>query len=134
MDLVLARQRVDDARVGRLGTVTPAGRPHLVPVCFVVVGDVAYTAVDAKPKTTLDLHRLRNIEATPSVCLLVDHYDENWQYLWWVRLDATARVVASTAVAADATTALAAKYPQYGHVPIPGPVIALDITRWTAWP
>lgn len=84
---MLATQRVRDSRVGRLGTVTPEGRPHLVPVCFALLDEVAYTAVDAKPKSTLHLRRLQNIETTPTACLLVDHYDENWSRLWWVRLD-----------------------------------------------
>ena len=87
VDLVLAKQRVRDARVGRLGTVTPDGRPHLVPVCFALREETVYTAVDAKPKSTLALRRLANIEATPSASLLVDHYDEDWTHLWWVRVD-----------------------------------------------
>jgi len=47
MDLLLAKQRMHEARVGRLGTVTLDGRPHLVPVCFALVDEVVYTAVDA---------------------------------------------------------------------------------------
>ena len=61
MDPTIARQRVGEARVGRLGTVTPAGRPHLVPCCFALVDDVAFTAVDDKPKSTFNLRRLENI-------------------------------------------------------------------------
>ena len=134
MDPALAKQRVHEARVGRLGTVTPDGRPHLVPVCFALLDEVAYTAVDAKPKSTLDLRRLRNIEATPATCLLVDHYDENWTQLWWVRLDGSARVVGSAPEAERAKQALTSKYPQYATVAIPGPVIALEISAWAAWP
>jgi PPOX class probable F420-dependent enzyme len=134
MDLTLARQRVRDAPVGRLGTVTLDGRPHLVPVCFALVDEIAYTAVDAKPKSTLHLRRLQNIEATPAACLLVDHYDENWTQLWWVRLDGSARVVTSVPEAAHATHALTTKYPQYDTVAIPGPVIAIEIATWTVWP
>jgi PPOX class probable F420-dependent enzyme len=134
MDLAVARQRVRDARVGRLGTVTGDGRPHLVPVCFVLLDEIAYTAVDAKPKSTRQLRRLQNIEATPATCLLVDHYDEDWTQLWWVRLDGSARVVASAPEAAHATDALTTKYSQYDSVAIPGPVIALEIATWTTWP
>jgi PPOX class probable F420-dependent enzyme len=131
---VLARQRVRKARVGRLGTVTPDGRPHLVPVCFALLDEVAYTVVDAKPKSTLQLRRLQNIEAHPDACLLVDHYDETWTQLWWVRLDGSARVVASAPEAARAKSALAAKYSQYQTVAMPGPVIAFEIATWTMWP
>jgi len=134
MELIVAKQRVYDARIGRLGTITLEGRPHLVPVCFALIDEVAYTAVDAKPKSTLSLRRLQNIEATPSTCLLVDHYDENWTDLWWVRLDGTARVVRSAAEAERAMNALTAKYSQYEVVAIPGPMIAFEIARWTVWP
>jgi PPOX class probable F420-dependent enzyme len=134
MDLVLAGQRVRDARVARLGTVTEEGRPHLVPVCFALVGDVVYTAVDGKPKSTQQLRRIRNIVATPAACLLVDHYDEDWAQLWWVRLDGSARVVGSASEAARGTEALTAKYTHYGSVPIPGPVVAFEIAAWTMWP
>ena len=106
----------------------------MVPCCFVLLDDVAYTAVDAKPKSTLALRRLQNILASPATCLLVDHYDENWSALWWVRLDGTARVIESTSEAQVAKNALTTKYPQYGHVAIPGPVIALEIAAWVAWP
>lgn len=134
MDLPSARQRVHGAPVGRLGTVRPDGRPHLVPVCFAVVDEVAYTAIDAKPKSTLGLRRLRNIEATPATCLLVDHYDEDWALLWWVRLDGSARVVRSASESEAALRALTSKYRQYDTVAIPGPVIALEIAAWTMWP
>jgi PPOX class probable F420-dependent enzyme len=134
MDLLLAKQRVGDARIGRLGTVTVDGRPHLVPVCFALLDDVVYTAVDAKAKSTLELRRLKNIAANPATCMLVDHYDEIWTSLWWVRLDGSARVVGSTPEAERATNALTAKYHQYGTVAITGPVIAFEIATWTAWP
>jgi PPOX class probable F420-dependent enzyme len=134
MDLAVAKQLAGDARVARLGTVNPGGRPHLVPCCFVLRDEVAYTAVDAKPKSSFALRRIANIVARGSVCLLVDHYQEDWSALWWVRLDGTGRVVDSSAEADQATDALVAKYPQYRRVPIPGPVIAVDIQRWRSWP
>jgi PPOX class probable F420-dependent enzyme len=134
MDIVLARQRVAEARVARSATARPDGRPHIVPCCFALGDDVAYTAVDGKPKSTLALRRIENILATPATCLLVDRYDEDWSALWWVRVDGKARVVESAAEDDQARRALATKYHQYRHVAIPGPVIALDITTWTAWP
>ena len=56
--------------MARLATVGPAGQPHLVPVTFALDGDFIYTVVDAKPKTTTDLRRLRNIEADPRIAVL----------------------------------------------------------------
>lgn len=134
MDLTLARQRVEHARVGRLGTTMPNGRPHLVPCCFSLRGDVVYTAIDAKPKSTLAVQRTKNIVANPAACLLVDHYEEDWSALWWVRLNGLGRVVDSQAETEEAMGGLRAKYDQYGRVGIPGPVLALDVMRWTAWP
>src|ERR1700722_9183945 len=127
MDLVRARQNLEDARVGRLGTITSDGRPHLVPCCFALVDEVVYTAVDAKPKSTVLLRRIRNIEAHPATCLLVDHYEEDWSALWWVRLDGRGRIVDSPAEAEDAKEALRAKYDQYRQLAIPRPGVALDV-------
>ena len=88
-----ARERFAAGRVARLATMSPDSRPHLVPVVFAVVGDTVWTAVDAKPKSTRSLRRLANIEANPRVSLLVDHYEEDWSALWWVRVDGKARLV-----------------------------------------
>jgi PPOX class probable F420-dependent enzyme len=129
------RDRVCAARVARLATVTAGGRPHLVPCCFALHGETVYSAVDdAKPKTTMALQRLANIAANPAAALLVDEYDEDWSSLWWVRLDGTARVVIDPTEQATALDLLAAKYPQYARTPPPGDVIAIDISRWRAWP
>ena len=125
------RGRVRDARVGRLGTVRTDGRPHLVPVCFVLVDDTVYSAVDHKPKRTTSLRRLANLRATPAACLLVDGYDEDWSQLWWVRLDGTGQVL--DAPPGDALTALVAKYQQYAAQPPTGPTIALTVHRWSGW-
>lgn len=134
MDLTLARQRVEHAPVGRLGTTMPSGQPHLVPCCFALRGEVVYTAIDAKPKSTRAVQRTKNIVANPAACLLVDHYEEDWSALWWVRLDGLGRVVDSPTETEEAIWALRTKYGQYRQVAIPGPVIALDITGWTTWP
>src|SRR4051812_30954340 len=87
VDDAAMRRRVHDARVARLATVTSEGRPHVVPCCFVLAGngDVMYSAVDGKPKSTLELRRLANIHAHPHASLLVDHYADDWSALWWVR-------------------------------------------------
>jgi PPOX class probable F420-dependent enzyme len=134
MEMGLARQRVMSARVGRLGTVSGEGRPHLVPCCFVLSDETVYTAVDGKPKSTLALRRVDNLVANPSVCLLVDHYDEDWSALWWVRLDGAGRVVDSAVEVAEAKRALVAKYPQYRRLALPGPVLGLDVQTWRSWP
>jgi len=128
------RERVAAARVARLATVTAAGRPHLVPCCFALAADAIYSAVDAKPKTTLALRRLDNIRANPAAALVVDHYSDDWSALWWVRVDGLARVVEDPSERARALELLAAKYPQYALTTPPGDVIAIDVTAWRAWP
>ena len=128
------RARVRDARVGHLATVTADGRPHVVPCCFVLDGDVVFSAVDAKPKSTLALRRLDNIAAHPHASLLVDFYDDDWRRLWWVRVDGDARVVTDDTERTAAITRLAEKYRQYAETPPPGPVLAIDVDTWRAWP
>jgi PPOX class probable F420-dependent enzyme len=125
-----AAERLAQARVGRLATVTPDGRPHAVPVCFALAGGRIYTAVDAKPKGTRALARLENVRATGRASLLVDHYEEDWSRMWWVRADGPAEVLEADDAAIDA---LAAKYGQYRSARPAGPVIAIDPARWRSW-
>jgi PPOX class probable F420-dependent enzyme len=124
-----AEPRLAAARVGRLATVTADGRPHVVPVCFALDAGRIYTAVDAKPKTTQALRRLENVRATGRASLLVDHYEEDWSRLWWVRVDGAAEVLDPGA----GRDALAAKYEQYRAAPPAGPVIAISPDRWRSW-
>lgn len=134
MDDAEARARFAAARVARLATADASGRPHLVPVTFAMAGgDVVYTAVDAKPKTTTRLRRLANIAANPSVTLLVDHYDDDWTSLWWVRVDGAAQVVGEGPLFAEAIAALAGKYDQYSRRPPDGPAIAVRVTSLRSW-
>ena len=79
-------------RVARLATVGADGRPHVVPICFALDGDTLYSAVDEKPKSTRRLQRLANIGANPQVEVVIDHWDEDWTRLWWVRLSGRAVV------------------------------------------
>ena len=128
-----ARELFASARVARLGTVSADGVPHLVPCTFVVAGDSMYVAVDQKPKSTTDLKRLRNIRANPAVCLLVDHYDEDWTSLWWVRADGLASVVTEAGEMAGPIELLVERYPQYRDAPPTGPLIAIQVTFWSGW-
>lgn len=124
--------RFADAPVARMATVSAEGVPHLVPVVFAVRGGVVYTAVDHKPKTTRHLRRLANIAATGRVSLLVDHYDDDWSRLWWIRVDGRAEVLEADAATA-ALDALVAKYRQYESNRPAGPVIAVHVSGWREW-
>ena len=97
--------------------------------------DTVYGAVDAKPKRSTALKRLANVAANPRVSLLVDHYDDGeWAALWWVRADGMARVLpADSTEGRRALGLLVARYRQYTENPPEGPVLAVDVTRWSAW-
>ncbi|MER5406029.1 TIGR03668 family PPOX class F420-dependent oxidoreductase [Streptomyces sp. NPDC002769] len=132
-----ARERFAASRVARLATADTDGRPHLVPVVFVVTGDTVAMAVDHKPKRSTHLKRLSNILANPAVALLADHYQEDWDRLWWTRADGRAHVLPPAGRSADAaryTELLTAKYPlQYTGRPPAGEVVEVRVTRWTGW-
>jgi PPOX class probable F420-dependent enzyme len=127
-----ARERFAAARVARLATADARGRPHLVPIAFVVAGDTIYSAVDAKPKRTRALRRLANVRENPAVSLLVDHWDdEDWERLWWVRADGEGRVLdPADDEAARAVDLLRERYPRQRDQ---GEVLAVDVTRWSGW-
>jgi PPOX class probable F420-dependent enzyme len=128
------RRRFAGAPVARLATADAQGRPHLVPIVFALVGETIYSAVDAKPKRTTALRRLANVAANPRAAVLVDHYADDWQALWWVRADGAARVLAADSPEArDAVAHLVRRYAQYRDTPPPGPVLAVDVERWSGW-
>jgi len=127
------RDRAATAPVARIATVRADGRPRVVPCCFALTGDRLYWAVDHKPKSTRQLGRLDDIAAHPTVSLVVDHYDEDWSELWWVRMDGEARVVEDEDERERALDLLAAKYQQYRDHRPSGAVVAVTISRWQSW-
>jgi len=132
-----ARERFARQRIARLATVGASGRPHLVPVVFALSGDTLAFAVDHKPKRSERLRRLENIRANPSVCVLADAYDEDWDRLWWVRADGTARVLPppdDSAAAAGYVRLLTEKYrEQYAGRAPRGQVVEIEVGRWSGW-
>jgi PPOX class probable F420-dependent enzyme len=133
VDQELARRRVLAARVARLATIAPDGRPHLAPIVFVLDRDTLYTAVDAKPKRSRTLRRIENARDRPDVVLLVDHYEDDWTRLWWVRLRGRARVLDNGEEANRALRLLNEKYQQYRRERPGLPVLAVDIAEWRGW-
>src|SRR6516164_861160 len=136
MDPIQAKLK--EARVARLSTVDAEGRPHMVPVCFAYDGEVFYTAVDHKPKQVAPekLARVKNIQRSPHVALLIDHYDEDWSKLWYVLVRGKAKLVqASNLERAKAFRALRAKYPQYaaGMLVQDAPIIRINVERIISW-
>jgi PPOX class probable F420-dependent enzyme len=129
-----ARRRFAQARVARLATVA-AGAPRLVPITFALADELIWSAVDdVKRKRTRALARLDHIAADPRVSVLADHYEEDWNALWWVRADGRARVLdRDDPAAAPGLEALAARYTPYRERPVAGPLIEISVARWSGW-
>jgi PPOX class probable F420-dependent enzyme len=128
-----AAAALGSARVARLGTADADGGVRLVPICFAVVDGWLAGAVDHKPKRTGQLRRLDDMRASGQATVLVDHYDDDWSLLWWVRVRGRAEVhEPGDAPAVAAVRALADKYTQYREHPPTGAVyrIAPDEVRW----
>lgn len=125
--------------VARLATLAPDGRPELVPIAFAESGGMLWSPIDGKPKAGRELGRARNLRHDTRVCLLLDHYDADWERLWWLRLDGRAQLVSGRgADAARAADALRAKYPRYatGATPLfagEPTLIRIEVLRRVGW-
>ena len=133
MDEREMRHRIKTAMVARLATIGPDARPHIVPITFAPTDGSLYFAVDQKPKRTRNLQRLRNIAANPAVSVLVDHCEDDWSSLWWVRVDGTARIVEEGPEFGEAISLLSARYEQYRLNRPAGPVVEIKVARMTGW-
>lgn len=131
------RRYVERAPIGRLATADAEGQPHVVPVCFAVVGDDLVTPIDEKPKRVgpESLRRSRDIHENPYVALLVDHYTPDWARLGWVQVRGTAAVCSPTApIHPAAVTALRRKYDQYASHDLDArPIIRVEPTAVRSW-
>ena len=136
-----ARRFLDRRRLAHLATADADGTPHVVPVCFALIAETLYVAIDEKPKRGdyRRLKRLRNIADNPRVAFVADVYDDtDWSRLGFVLVRARARVLlhGSEHVKehAEAVAALRDKYAQYRNMALEQrPVIAADIESVTAW-
>jgi PPOX class probable F420-dependent enzyme len=133
------------ARRAILATVDAKGRPRALPVCFVVDAEGGggvrlLIPLDDKPKSIDDKHdlaRVRDIERRPEVSLLVDHWDEDWSKLGWLRLHGHATVLEPDEVSLafpEAIEQLRARYPQYAsHDLESSPMISINVERAVSW-
>ncbi len=136
--MLSARERdfVETRRVGHLATADGRAAPHVVPVCFGLLDDTLYIAIDAKPKRERirPLKRLSNITDNPQVAIVFDHYDEDWRRLAWVMLRGRAEILMPGEKHARAQALVRSRYPQLVAMPIEAlPVIAIRIERVTSW-
>jgi PPOX class probable F420-dependent enzyme len=127
---------LDAHRVARLATVDAEGRPHALPICFARLDDTLYTPIDEKPKRgdPTTLRRVRNILTNPAVCLVVDHYEEDWSRLAWLQVRGTAALVDDSAERSRAFVALRDRYPQYRAMDLESrPLVRITPSRIVAW-
>jgi PPOX class probable F420-dependent enzyme len=124
-------ERIDRAGHGVLSTLYAGSDPPVraidaVPVVFALNDRRILIPVDTiKQKRTTALRRLTNVEADGRCTLLVDHYTDDWDDLWWVRVHATATVVREP-VSKLQLDALAQRHPRYGRT---GSVVALMVLQ-----
>jgi PPOX class probable F420-dependent enzyme len=135
------RAFLESARRAVLATIAPDGHPRLVPICFVVLGEppILYTPIDDKPKRSDDplaLARIRDIQADARVTILVDHWDEDWTRLAWLRAEGRAALLdpGVTNGHVEAVAALRAKYPQYATQRLgQRPLVRITLERVIGW-
>jgi PPOX class probable F420-dependent enzyme len=132
-------QRVfaESHRVAHLATADATGTPHVVPLCYAVVGDSLYFVIDDKPKPTRHaLKRLRNIRENPRVAVVVDDYDEDWSRLAFLLVQGDAQLVADAQEYAVALEQLRNRYAQYRTMPLrqdTHPIVRIIPTRIHLW-
>lgn len=125
---------IERQRVARLATADAEGKPHVIPICFAYRDGCFYSVVDEKPKRSMRLKRLRNIEANPRVALVLDEYSEDWSQLAWVLVEGVAEVLTGGAAYSKALIALRQKYPQYRSMALEGrPLIRIRPERVLSW-
>jgi PPOX class probable F420-dependent enzyme len=125
---------IEGQRVAHLATADAAALPHVVPVCFAYLDGTIYIAVDEKPKRSMRLKRLRNIEENPQVTLVFDRYDDDWSRLGWVMVRGAAAGLNGGPEHMRAVAALRIKYPQYRSMALEGrPIIRVTVERVSSW-
>jgi len=121
-------------RVAHLATSDAHGAPHVVPVCFAYEDGHFYVSVDEKPKRSVRLKRVRNIEENAQVALVFDHYDEDWSRLGWVMVRGEAAIIHEGAEHRRALSSLRDKYRQYVSMALEGrPIVSVSAERVSSW-
>ena len=133
---------ITTARVGHLATAASNLQPYLTPVVFIALQNSILIPLDDKPKI-IDVNRLRrvrNIEENPKVSFLVDHYDEDWTYLWFVMIIGNAKLIQLNRKSERKTKEMTKirnmflkKYSQYTKIGIGKTYIKLMIEKTIYW-
>lgn len=146
-------ERLANWPVARLATANAAGQPHQVPIVFAWHADRLWSPVDGKAKDGRPLRRIQNALSNPAGSLLLDHYDDDWSKLWWIRVNVTLQIInldtinqavidpaiidpATRAEASRAVAALKDKYPHYQITPVliePPTLLMMTPTAFNSW-
>lgn len=126
---VWVKEVLDATGRGFLTTVSD-DVPHVVPVVFVRLDDLIFCPIDGKPKSKGILRRVRNLEANPRAALALDHYSDDWEKLWWLRLDCLASI---EAMSPEVAGLLKQKYKGYETYDVGSSVIKLSCHNWNFW-
>ncbi len=138
LDEPAVRAFIASARIGPLATVSGAGEPHNIPLCFWFDDSRFYFVIDEKPKrkSGTEIKRMKNIAENPRVALVIDHYDEDWNRLAYVLIHGDARIVEDDAEYATAIQHLRHKYAQYHAMLLTqerNPAIRIEPQRVHVW-
>src|SRR4030081_54474 len=123
-------------RVGHLATADSRAIPHVVPVCFTISQATLYITIDEKPKRVAGaaLKRVRHIEHSAMVAIVVDRYDEDWTRLGGVMLRGRAEILRAGAEHDRAQELLRSRYRPLAAMQIAErPGIAGRLERGTSW-
>lgn len=98
------RELIEHARILQVASINPDGRPHLVPMWFVLddAGRIAFTTYGRAQK-------IRNLERDPRMTVLLEA-GEAYNELRGVSIDATAELVRDPQVTARILQLVGAKY------------------------
>ncbi len=108
-----ARAFAEGRRIAHLATADASGTPHVIPICYTLLGPHFYFVVDEKPKRRRGLKRLRNIAENPRAALVFDEYAEDWSRLAYLLVQGRAVLVTDRDEYASALESLRRRYPQY---------------------
>jgi PPOX class probable F420-dependent enzyme len=124
-------RRLERGRHATFATVHPTRGVDAVPVVFAVVDRTIVVPIDTvKPKSTTRLQRLENLRVDPRCSLVVDHYEDDWSQLWWVRVHGRG---AEAALTPELVEALTARYPPYRREDAIATAIRIIPDRITGW-
>ncbi len=134
------RAFIRQQRVAHLATVSAAGQPLVVPICYVFDGECIYSPLDEKPKSVAAhrLKRVRNIAANPRISLVIDYYSEDWSQLAYVIISGLAEIIepdeSHYSERERVVALLREKYPQYKTMEIDRlPLIKIRVVSLKRW-